>query len=222
MKKRNIVITIMLGVVCALFIGLSSWYTVVFNECRFIVPMDLSKYVFRMQDIPMIFSGILFMCYIMYLAVKLLKAIITSKRREMATQVTRKLNPKMGFLGLFGFCGFLGFWTYQIDKIIFPFVFFIFFGFFGFFYEGKLSNTFMDERYKENKIKANSLANKLTLTIVFLTTLIVGQGKLMGSLEYTFIAYIIIISLAMALELFLNEFLLYHYDHREEIEESEE
>lgn len=50
---------------------------------------------------------------------------------------TRRLNPKLGLLGFFGFLGFIGgAWTR-----------FVFFGFFGFFYEGKMSNTLMDERF---------------------------------------------------------------------------
>ena len=98
----------------------------------------------------------------------------------------------------------------------------MFFGFFGFFYEGKLSNTFMDERYQENKMHAHSVANKTALTIIFLVTLILGQGKLMGNLEYTFNAYIIMVSLAIALEVFLWEFLLYHYDHDDPIDEGED
>ena len=222
MKKRNTRITILLGVVCALFVGLSSLYTIVFNHARFIVPMDLSEYVFRIQDLPMIVSGILLACYILYLAFLFFKVVIASRKKESAAQVTRKVNPKMGFLGMFGFFGFIGFWTYHIDRTIFPFIFFMFFGFFGFFYEGKMSDTFMDERYKENKLKAHFLANKITLAIIFLSTLFLGQGKLMGNLEYTFILYIVIVSLSMALNLFLCEFLLYHYDHSGQIEESEE
>ena len=62
----------------------------------------------------------------------------------------------------------LGFWTYRVDQTIFPFVFFVFFGFFGFFYEGKMSNTLIDERYKENKMRAQSTANKTALSIIFL------------------------------------------------------
>ena len=42
----------------------------------------------------------------------------------------------------------------------------------------------------------------------------------MGNLEYTLIAYVIIISLALALKIFLSEFLLYRYDHDEQLEES--
>jgi len=222
MKKTKTKITIFFGIICALFMGISTWYTIVFNESRFIVPMDLSEYIFQIQDLPMIISGILLALYILYFVVLLIQAIITNKNNVISTQLTRKINPKLGFLGFFGCFGFMGFWTYSIDKTIFPFVFFMFFGFFGFFYEGKLSNTFMDERYKENKMKAHFSANKTSLTIIFIATLILWQGKLIGNLEYTFIAYIIIVALSLALEVFLSEFLLYHYDHDEQLEESEE
>ena len=221
MKKRT-KLTICLGVICALLVAISSWYTIAFNNSRFIVPMDLSEYVFRVQDLPMIISGILITFYVLYLVVLLIQVIAVNKRKGNNATITRNLNPKLGFLGFLGFFGFLGFWTYNIDKTIFPFVFFVFFGFFGFFYEGKLSNTFMDERYQENKMHAHSVANKTALTIIFLVTLILGQGKLMGNLEYTFIAYIIMVSLAIALEVFLSEFLLYHYDHDDPIDEGED
>lgn len=101
-------------------------------------------------------------------------------------------------------------------------MFFMFFGFFGFFYEGKMSNTFMDERYKENKIKAHMTANKIALAIIFVSILFLGQGKLIGNLEYTLIALIIVVALSIALEMFLSEYLLYRYDHDEQFDESEE
>lgn len=85
-----------------------------------------------------------------------------------------------------------------------------------------MSNTFMDERYKENKMQAYSIANRIALTIIFIATLILGQGKLVGNMEYTFIAYIIVISLAIALDLFLSEFLLYRYDHDDLVDGSED
>lgn len=44
----------------------------------------------------------------------------------------------------------------------------------------------------------------------------------MGCLEYTLIALVIVIALSLALELFLSEYLLYHYDHDEPFDESEE
>lgn len=222
MKKKNTKHPVWLGVICALLVAASSWYTITFNDSRFIAPMKLSEYVFQVQDLPMIISGVLLALYILYLFILLVEAIITNKRKEAAEQSTRAVNPKLGFLGFFGFAGFLGFWTYHIDKTIFPFVFFMFFGFFGFFYEGKMSHTFIDERYKEDKMKAHMKANKIALAIIFIATLILGQGKLMGNLEYTLIAIIIIVALSLALEVFLSEYLLFRYDHDEPFEESEE
>ena len=222
MKKINTKLTIFAGVVCALLVVLSSWYTITFNDSRFIAPMNFSEYTFRTKDLPMIVSGLLLVLYILYLCVLLVRGIITNKRKGVTGQSTRTINPKWGFLGFLGFFGFLGFWTYSVDRTIFPFVFFMFFGFFGFFYEGKMSNTFMDERYKENKIKAHMTANKIALAIIFVSILFLGQGKLIGNLEYTLIALIIVVALSIALEMFLSEYLLYRYDHEEQFDESEE
>ena len=220
MKKRT-KLTIGLGVICALLFAISSWYAVKFNHSRFIVPMDFSEYVFQVQDLPMIIAGTIFTLYIVYLVVLFFKIGRADRHRKVSEQLTRTISPKLGFLGFFGFAGFLGFWTYHVDKTIFPFVFFMFFGFFGFFYEGKMSNTFMDERYRENRARAQAKANKIAFGIIFLATIIMGQGKLMGNLEYTFIAFVIVVALTIALEMFLSEYLLFRYDN-EEFEESEE
>lgn len=85
-----------------------------------------------------------------------------------------------------------------------------------------MSNPLIDERYKENKMRAQSTANKTALSIIFFAILILEQGRLMGRLEYTLIALVIVIALSIALELFLSEYLLYHYDHDEPFDESEE
>ncbi len=222
MMKNKTKRTVILGVICALLAAAASWYTITFNDQRFIAPMDLSEYVFRVQDLPMIISGILITLYVLYLFVLLVKAIAVKKEKERTSQSARAVDPRLGFLGFMGFTGFLGFWTYSIDKTIFPFIFFMFFGFFGFFYEGKMSHTFMDERYRENKLKAHMTANKTAFAIIFFALLILGQGKLMGNLEYTLIALIIVIALSIALEIFLGEYLLYCYDNDEQFEESEE
>lgn len=222
MKKSRKKLTIIFGVICTLFIAVSSWYTITYNESRILKPMNWSDYVFRTQDLPMISSVILFILYLLYLVMPMRTAILPDRRRKAALQSARTVNPKLGLLGLSGFAGFLGFWTYRMDKSIFPFVFFIFFGFFGFFYEGKMSNTFQDERYMENKIKAQLAANKTALIIIFIATLILGQGKLMENLEYTLIALVIVMALSLALELFLQEYLLYRYDNDEQFNESEE
>lgn len=220
--KNNTKRTIILGAICALLAAAASWYTIAFNDSRFIAPMDLSEYVFRVQDLPMMISGILLILYVLYLFARLVKAVAAKRENERTSQSARAVNPKLGFFGFLGFAGFLGFWTYSVDKTIFPFTFFMFFGFFGFFYEGKMSHTLMDERYKENKLKAHTQANKIALAIIFLALLVLGQGKFLGNLEYTLIALIIVIALSIALEVFLSEYLLYRYDHDEPFGESEE
>ena len=170
----------------------------------------------------MIISGVLLAAYVLYLLLLLVPAIMENKRNAKNSVTTRKINPKMGLIGFFGFFGFLGFWTYGVNKTIFPFVFFLFFGFFGLFYEGKMSNTYMDERYRENRMKARLMADKIALAIIFIAVLLLGQGGLMGNLEYTLIAIIVIVALSLALNLFLGEYLLYHYDQDELLYESEE
>lgn len=222
MKKNQKRVTVLLGVICVFLTALSAWYSVTFNDSRLILPMEFSQYTFRMQDLPMLLSCMFLALYVLYLFGLLIKLLIESKRKEAAGQATRNVDPSLGFLGFCGFFGFLGFWTYSVDKTIFPFIFFMFFGYFGFFYEGKMSNTFMDERYRENQMKAHMTANKIALSIILFAVLILGQGKLMGNLEYTLIALIIVVSLAIALEVFLSEYLLYHYDHDEQSEESGE
>ncbi len=213
---------ILLGILCALLVAVSSWYSVVYNDARFVAPMEGAGYTFRVKDLPMIISGVLTALYLLYLLAMLIPAVLRMNRRQKNSLFTRSVNPWMGIFGFFGFFGFLGFWTYNVDKTIFPFLFFMFFGFFGFFFEGKMSNTFMDERYRENKMKAHMAANKTALGIIFLAVLILGRGRLMGNLEYTLIAFVIVSSLAIALAVFLSEYLLYRYDHEDQWEESEE
>lgn len=222
MKRNKVRRTVIFGLICAALTAASSWYTVTCNDARLFAPMDFSEYVFRVQDLPMIISIALFCAYVLYLFGLLIRAIIVKKCAGAAARSTRAISPKLGFLGFLGFAGFSGFWTYRVDKTIFPFMFFAFFGFFGFFYEGKMSNTFMDERFKENSLKAHLTANKIALAVIFLAVLILGQGKLMGNLEYTLIALVIVIALSIALQVFLSDYLLYRYDHEGESEESGE
>ena len=87
-----------------------------------------------------------------------------------------------------------------------------------------MSDTLMDERYKENKMKAHMTANKIALTIIGVAVFILVevQEKFMGNLEYTLIAIVITVALSIALDIFLGEYLLYRYDHSEQLDESEE
>lgn len=222
MKKHGTKLTIILGILCLLLMAAASWYTITYNDSRLISPADLSEYAFRIQDLPMLIALILFVLYFLYLFIILIREIIADRRVQGTAQFTRRLNPRLGCLGFLGFLGFTGFNTYDADKEIFPFVFFLFFGFFGFFYEGKMSGTFMDERYRENALKAQAAANKIASSIIFLACIVVGQGKLMGNLEYTLIAFLITVVLSIALDLFLSKYLLYRYDHDDQLAESEE
>lgn len=222
MKKNKVKIFISCGIFCILLTLISSWYAVTFNDSRLVVPMDFDSYTFQVKDLPMIISVFLTCVYVFTLLIILFLSIGKNRQQVERTNTTRKLNPKLGFLGLLGFLGFTGFWTYPIDGSVFPFAFFLFFGFFGFYYEGKMSGTFMDERFRENAIHAQLKAYKITLSIILIALVILCQGKLFGNLEYTLMATIIVLSLALALGIFLPEYLLYRYDHDDQAVESEE
>lgn len=222
MKKNKAKILIGCGIFCVLCILVSSWYAVKINDSRLVVPMDFNSYTFQIKDLPMIISVSLICIYVFTLFITLIVSIGRNRQQIERTNTTRKLNPKLGFLGLLGFWGFAGFWTYSIDGSVFPFAFFLFFGFFGFYYEGKMSGTFMDERFRENAILAQLKASKVTFSIILIALIVLCQGKLLGNFEYTLIATIIVLSLALALGIFLSEYLLYRYDHDDHADESEE
>ena len=170
----------------------------------------------------MILSVLLACIYGIILFVTLVSGIRKQRQQTENTNKTRSLNPKLGYLGFLGVLGFSGFWTYSMDGSVFPFAFFLFFGFFGFYYEGKMSGTFMDERFRENAARASLKASNIALSIIFLAFFFLCQGKLFGSLEYTLIAMIITLSVAFALRIFLSEYLLYRYDNDDQAEESED
>ncbi|MFR6379179.1 MAG: DUF3796 domain-containing protein [Evtepia sp.] len=144
-----------------------------------------------------------------------------NKRRGSTSRSTRTVNPKLGFLGLFGFAGFLGFWTYRVDQTIFPSCFFCFSAFSDF--SMRENVKYPDRRTVQRKQNESAKHSEQNCSVhYFFAILILGQGRLMGCLEYTLIALVIVIALSIALELFLSEYLLYHYDHDEPFDESEE
>lgn len=222
MKTSKKKIWICCGILCVLSVLLSSWYAVTYHDSRLVVPMDFKDYVFDIRDLPMIVSVSLTCVYLVTLFVMLFIYAGKKQRQAEETGITRKINPKLGCLGVLGFLGFTGFWTYPVDGTIFPFAFFLFFGFFGFYYEGRMSGTFMDERFRENIARARLKAYRITFGIMLIALVILCQGKLFGNLEYTLVAAIITLSLALALGIFLSEYLLYRYDHGDQAEESGE
>ena len=207
MKKNPLFWAVILSAACLL---LSVGASLLFNEGRLVYPTVLSAYQFRLADLPMLLSVT---ATVLSVTAFLLQALLTSRRRQRDSRRTRKLNPRLGLLGFLGLSGFLGFWTYRLDGTVTPCCFFVFFGFFGFFFEGKLSNTLMDERYQENVRRAQLDAYKAGFVLLWVVLLAVGHGPLWGSLELTAVALTSAVSLALGLTLFLSEYLLYRYDH---------
>lgn len=218
-KKKTIITA---GLLCLALLLISSWYAVNFNDARLVAPTGFPEYTFTVKDLPMACSVILMSLYIFYLIALILWTAVRNQKHVRETQTTRSISPKFGFLGFLGFLGFMGFWTYSQNKDIGPFMYFLFFGFFGFFYEGKLSNTFMDERFKENALKAQVTSLKISFSIIIAAFVILSQGALFGNLEYNLLAAMVIVFLALALAIFLYEYLLYRYDHDEPFDETKE
>ncbi len=211
--KRKTKLTILAGILSVLLLAAASWHSAVYNDSRILAPMDYSQYRFQMQDLPMILSIAVFLLWICWLVFLLFRGILAEKKRERTAVSTRTISPKFGFLGFFGFAGFAGFYTYGVDQTIFPFLAFVFFGFFGFFYEGKMSDTFMDERYRENRMHARLAADRIALSIIFIAMIFCVQGRLLGDPMRSLTLLLIITALAFALNIFLGEYLLYRYDH---------
>ena len=224
MKKSKWKTIIIPGIICVLILFASIWYSVNFNESRLVVKTDLKAYQFGLKDLPMICSIVLTIAYIWYLMICLGKTSIQQKRTILVTNRTRKISPKLGFLGSFGFMGFMGFWTYSTEGRISPFIAFVFFGFFGFFYEGKMSNTYMDERFKENVKRAQLNALKAAFSFIIVELIFLCLGGYFMNQEYMLVVLHILIALSIAIVIFLSEYLLYRYDHNEcaEHEYSEE
>lgn len=215
-KKTKIIV---IGVFCLLFLLGSVAYSVAFNDSRLVEPMDFASYVFQIRDLPMLLSVAVVNLYVFTLAGMLVVKI--AKEQKQPAKTTRKLNPRLGILGLLGFLGFLGFPAFRETGDVSAFVFFAFFGFFGFYFEGKMSGTFMDERFRENADRAQLKALKVTCSIIFFALILFAGsgGRLLGSFEYAMVSLIIVISLAMGLGTFLGEYLLYRYDHDEQLDE---
>ena len=85
-----------------------------------------------------------------------------------------------------------------------------------------MSGTFMDERFRQNAVLAKLKASNIAFTIIFVALIVLCRGRLFQNLEYTLIAAIIMLSLVLALWIFLAEYLLYRYDHDEQTEDGGE
>lgn len=125
---------------------------------------------------------------------------------------TRKTPPSLGLLGLLGFLGpILYIQTSDVTSLIFL----AFFGFTGFYFEGKLSGTLKDERFKFNEYQATAVAGKVnSLGMVFILIITVNYIFPKG-VELAFTFLITCLSLLWGFHLFLQGFLLYYYENKE-------
>lgn len=78
-----------------------------------------------------------------------------------------------------------------------------------------MSNTLMDERFKENKNRAQLMALKTAFAVIIIALFFIPVGESFMSIEYLFSVVYISIALSIALAIFLREYLLYRYDHDE-------
>ena len=219
MKKKSVrfrwLLPVLGGILCAGMTALAVWDALAHHGGRLVYPMD--SYAFQGSDIPMLMALVLDVLYVLCLVFLLIRQGVAQKRQVSETGRTRRLSPKFGFLGFWGLLGFAGFWGYGALGDLSGFAFFAFFGFFGFFFEGKMSNTLMDERFKENAVKAELRAYRAGFVIIFLLLILMGQA---GRFRAELVAPVLIIgiALAVALTMFLSEYLLYRYDHDDALE----
>lgn len=189
-NKQKTWLLIGTGVLVILLMTASSLYSVKYNEARLVEPMDFSQYVFRMEDLPMIGSGILCGFYVICLIALIIRTASRNARETAKTRTTRRINPK--------------------------------FGFFGFFYEGKMSHTFMDERYLENAKRAQHNALKIAFGVMVAALVILCYGSRF-SVEpgITMLSAASLLSFGVGIVQFLGQYLLYRYDREDAFLEGE-
>ena len=210
-QKPRWLVPLLSVAVCVAVSLLAAWSDLTYNGGRLVYPME--SYSFQRSDIPMLLALALDAFCALTLLTFVLRESVRRRRREAETNRTRQISPKLGFLGIFGFCGFLGFLPVSALSSYTPFAFFLFFGFFGFFYEGKMSNTLKDERFQENVRRAKLDAYSIGIEIIFL--LVIANGIIDFPPELRASVLVVVLTLTMALVLFLQEYLLYRYDQQE-------
>lgn len=127
-------------------------------------------------------------------------------------QYTRKVSPLLCILGVLGVVGPI---AYYFTGETYTLGFMLFFGFFSFFFEGKMSNQLIDERFKENSMKASSIAFKTGLVMIFLSLLISIQYLESISLKLAYHFLVGAASLTWGITLTLQQYLVYKFDQRD-------
>lgn len=115
-------------------------------------------------------------------------------------------------LGLLGFTGPI---LYIQSGNVTTLIFLAFFGFAGFYFEGKMSGTLKDERFKYNEQRSSAFAGKAnSLGMVFALIITVNYITPKG-LDVAFTFLIACLSLMWGIQIFLQLFLLYYYENKE-------
>lgn len=220
--QKKILPTIILISFVLLIIGFI--HSAIFNDYRFIKPLDLDLYEFNAKDLFVLIPAVfffplaIFSC-IFYGIVVFKYFIVNSENNISSGKYTTTINKKLGLLGLLGLLGFTGFIPFHeilglplAFDTSFLFGFFSLFGLFSFYFQGKYSNILIDERFLYNKMKADSLTYKSALFFIFVVTLLILSRF---SFDITVTLLIITISLAVAMTFILKSYLLYHFDSEE-------
>lgn len=58
-----------LGFGCVFFMAAAVIYSLLYNEGRFVYPMDMDTYVFQAKNLPMLLAGVITAAYVIYLVV---------------------------------------------------------------------------------------------------------------------------------------------------------
>lgn len=154
------------------------------------------------------------MIYLYHVETNISQESVDNMIIKKSSNYTRKINPKLGLFGLLGLLGFTGF-IQDIQSIPFSFIFFAFFGFFGFYYEGKMSETLIDERFELNSYRASAIANRIAL-IVILGISLMSMTIFKIRNPYNMLSLLIsTIGISWALSTFLHQYLLYRFENEE-------
>ncbi|MEF9960352.1 MAG: DUF3796 domain-containing protein [Niameybacter sp.] len=126
---------------------------------------------------------------------------------------TRTISKHLGWLGFLGFMGPIAYLTTDWTGSL---AFLVFFGFFSFYFEGKMSGTLRDERYLENERRAQGVAYRVGLMIIFLSLIAcVNWIEPYGyKTAYTFLIAVLALDWAVVSNLSIG--LLYYWDKQEQ------
>lgn len=125
---------------------------------------------------------------------------------------TRRISP---WLGALGFLGFVGPIIYNQTGDLTGLVFLGFFGFFAFYFEGKMSGTLRDERFKYNEQRAIMIAGRVnSVATAFALIITVNYIAPKGS-DIALSFLVAILAILWAVHILLQMSLLYYFEHRE-------